>query len=295
MPTERARRNKESGRFDIVIIPAGEGGASRSLSFSKRKLWFVIAGSLFAVFFISLAGLIYTPLALIIPLPNSVLEEKYGRQLLATQMELRALGQEVIRLGEYNRHLRTILGVGRADSAAAMYDPADFVVTEQDASVPTDLMLEPYVSEYVPQAGSYSPVSVVVDAGPSGMVRLPFVSPVTGIVSQRFEADKGHFGIDFASKLGTPVFASASGSVIFSGWTHDGGNMVMITHGSGYVTVYKHNQTLLVAPHVNVERGAVIALLGSSGSSTGPHLHFEIWKDGNPVDPEELLLESIAG
>lgn len=295
MPTEGARRKKETGGFDIVVIPAGEGGSPRSFSVSKKKLWLVVSGLLLAVFFISLAGLIYTPLALIIPLPNSVLEEKYGRQLLATQTELRSLGQEVIRLGEYNRHLRTILGSGSGDTTGYVYEPTDLVMEEDGLPPPTDLTLEPYQSEYGQTAGQYGAVNIVIDGGTSGVARLPFVSPVAGIVSQQFEAEKGHFGIDFASKLGTPVFASAAGSVIFSGWTHDGGNMVMITHGNGFLTVYKHNQSLLVGPHASVNRGDVIALLGSSGSSTGPHLHFEIWKDGIPVDPEDLLLETVSG
>ena len=80
MPSERAHRSEKSDQFDIVVIPAGQGGTSRSYRLSKRKLWFLGSGALLVIVLAILAGLIYTPLASVIPIPNSVLEEKYGRQ-----------------------------------------------------------------------------------------------------------------------------------------------------------------------------------------------------------------------
>jgi murein DD-endopeptidase MepM/ murein hydrolase activator NlpD len=70
--------------------------------------------------------------------------------------------------------------------------------------------------------------------------------------------------------------------------------MIMISHGLGYLTVYKHNQSLLVPPHTVVRRDELIALVGASGKTTGPHLHFEVWKDGMPVDPASYLLRPPA-
>jgi murein DD-endopeptidase MepM/ murein hydrolase activator NlpD len=114
---------------------------------------------------------------------------------------------------------------------------------------------------------------------------------VSGIITQRFDPERMHFGVDYASKLGTPVYAAGDGYVVFSGWTHDDGNMLIISHAEGFLTVYKHNQSLLTPAHETVERGEPIGLLGSSGqTSTGPHLHFEVWKDGVPVDPEQFVL-----
>jgi murein DD-endopeptidase MepM/ murein hydrolase activator NlpD len=79
--------------------------------------------------------------------------------------------------------------------------------------------------------------------------------------------------------------------VIFSGWTYDDGYMIMIGHGSGYQTSYKHNEALLKEIGARVRRGEPIALLGSSGrTSSGPHLHFEVWKDAVPQDPKDYIL-----
>jgi murein DD-endopeptidase MepM/ murein hydrolase activator NlpD len=97
--------------------------------------------------------------------------------------------------------------------------------------------------------------------------------------------------MDFAGKQGTPVYAAADGHVILSGWTYDDGNMVILSHGGGYLTVYKHNRSLLIGEHSVVRRGEPIALLGTSGkTSLGPHLHFEVWKDGIPQNPADYLL-----
>lgn len=290
MPSERAHRSSKTDQFDIVVIPAGQGGTSRSYRLTKRKLWLMGSGVLFVIILAVLAGLIFTPLALVVPIPNSVLEEKYGRQLLATQKQLHTLGQEVVRLGEYNRQLRKILGDPGEGTSVALSDTFISRGDEVAEDVPADLSLAPLQGEFSVEADEPRRVEYVTYLGPEHHGTLPFVSPVGGMVTQRFDSDRRHYGIDYAAKLGTPVFAAADGYVVFSGWTPHDGNMVMISHGGGMMTVYKHNQTLLTPAHVTLSRGDAIALLGSSGSSTGPHLHFEIWKDGTPVNPEEYLL-----
>ena len=97
--------------------------------------------------------------------------------------------------------------------------------------------------------------------------------------------------MDIAGQRGTPVQAPGDGVVLFAGWTYDDGNMLIIAHGGGYLTVFKHNQSLLKSALSGVKRGEPIALLGTSGrTSLGPHLHFEVWKNGLPQDPNEYLL-----
>jgi murein DD-endopeptidase MepM/ murein hydrolase activator NlpD len=120
---------------------------------------------------------------------------------------------------------------------------------------------------------------------------FPLVTPVRGFLTQGFDPSRNHFGIDIAAQRGTPIYAAGDGVVVFSGWTYDDGNMVILAHGGGYLTVYKHNQSLLKSTLNGVKRGEAIALLGSSGeTSRGPHLHFEVWKNGVPQDPNGYLL-----
>jgi len=98
-----------------------------------------------------------------------------------------------------------------------------------------------------------------------------------------------HTGVDFASKRGTPVHATADGVVVFSGWRSGYGRLVEIRHVDGMITRYAHNQTNLVAQGEMVEKGQVIAKLGSTGHSTGPHVHFEVRIDDQAVNPLKYI------
>lgn len=98
-----------------------------------------------------------------------------------------------------------------------------------------------------------------------------------------------HAGIDFAGAPGTRVLVVADGVVSFAGRDRNYGKLVEITHGNGYVTRYAHNSTLLVEPGQTVRRGDALALMGSTGRSTGPHLHFEVLRDGRHVNPMSFV------
>ena len=118
-----------------------------------------------------------------------------------------------------------------------------------------------------------------------------FDKPVNGFISRDFDPAKGHMGIDFVVKSGTPVYASANGYVIFSDYTNKDGNMLIIGHPDNYITVYKHCSVLMKKERDTVIQGELIALSGNTGEiTTGPHLHFEIWKNGQPIDPKRVLI-----
>ena len=119
---------------------------------------------------------------------------------------------------------------------------------------------------------------------------VPSLLPVSGVVTQNIIIDneddiRKHLGVDIAVPIGEPILASASGQIVFSGWTPELGNLIVIYHNNEYFTYYGHNELILVNSYDKVERGDVIATSGNSGISSGPHLHFEIWKNGEPVDP----------
>jgi murein DD-endopeptidase MepM/ murein hydrolase activator NlpD len=108
------------------------------------------------------------------------------------------------------------------------------------------------------------------------------VHPITGV-------RKLHTGDDIAINRGTPLHATADGIVSFADRSAGSGNVVVLEHGYGYSTVYAHDSKILVHPGEKVKRGDVIAYSGSTGSSTGPHVHYEVWKNGKSVNPEPYL------
>lgn len=118
-----------------------------------------------------------------------------------------------------------------------------------------------------------------------------FILPVNGYISRGFDPDRAHFGIDLVVKDGTPVYASAGGFVVFSGYTNNYGHIIILSHSDDYLSIYKHCSVILKKEREFVKQGELIAQSGNSGlATTGPHLHFEIWRNGKPVDPETLLI-----
>lgn len=121
-------------------------------------------------------------------------------------------------------------------------------------------------------------------------VRQGFVSSYFGERQDPFNGHQAfHRGVDFASEEGSEVIAVASGVVTFVGERPGYGTMVEISHGDGFVTRYGHNQSNLVSVGQTVARGQTIALMGSSGRSTGPHVHFEVLRGGVHVDPLSFI------
>ncbi len=108
------------------------------------------------------------------------------------------------------------------------------------------------------------------------------VHPTLGVYKQ-------HTGIDIGASYGTNVLAAADGTVIIAGWNNAYGNYVVINHGGGVTTLYGHNSSLTVSKGQYVTRGQVIAKVGSTGYSTGPHIHFEVQVNGSPVNPMSYL------
>ncbi len=125
----------------------------------------------------------------------------------------------------------------------------------------------------------------VIDV-PEDDERGMFISmPFGETISPGSEYAREHEGIDFPAPFGTPVLSAADGTVKEAGYTMDKGNYVILEHEDGYSTVYAHMDEILTEVGKTVERGEQIGTVGSSGRSTGPHLHFELRIDGEPVDP----------
>ncbi len=123
---------------------------------------------------------------------------------------------------------------------------------------------------------------------------LPLGYPVKGYLSRSYQPDDAnprvrHFGIDLAVGVGTPVIATADGVVSFAGWDSTFGWEVILKHADGLETMYGHNDSLLVHAGDVAKFGETIAVSGNTGSSTAPHVHYEIRKDGVAVNPEDYL------
>ena len=116
------------------------------------------------------------------------------------------------------------------------------------------------------------------------------ISPIEGIITSGFDKVTNHFAVDIAAASNTPVKTCYEGTVIFADWTSETGNIIIVQHENNLLSAYKHNSALLKEVGEFVRSGEAIAIIGNSGeNSTGPHLHFELWFEGAPIDPQNFI------
>lgn len=121
-------------------------------------------------------------------------------------------------------------------------------------------------------------------------VSIVLFPPVKGMITEKFNPANKHYAVDIALAKNTPIKSITSGKVIFADWTPSTGNVIILRHNNGFISVYKHAASLTVSQGDAVKTGEVIALAGSTGQeSTGVHLHFELWKDGYSIDPSIFI------
>ncbi|MFD2822523.1 M23 family metallopeptidase [Lacinutrix iliipiscaria] len=114
--------------------------------------------------------------------------------------------------------------------------------------------------------------------------------PVNGTITETYNAKEKHYAVDIVVPKDTPIKATADGTVIFADWTTGTGHVILIEHSHGLISVYKHNASLTKAQGDLVKSGEVIAMSGNTGElTTGPHLHFELWSDGYPINPTNFI------
>lgn len=293
MAEESVHHRAQNQQYTIVFIPASEVGIPKKITVGKVGLVGGALGLLTLIAGIVICALIYTPLGLYVHIPNPELENRYNTQIVAIQERLSQLTENLVTLRGYNVRLRKALGENISPDDSAMI--AVNLVARQSGSRVRE---EPQGNsrraargfETLNPAEGLAP-TVVVPAVWRLQPEFPMTLPTHGYITQEFDAERQHLGVDFAGKDGSIISAAADGIVVFAGWTYDDGYMIMLAHGNGYRTTYKHNQALLTSADVVVHRGEPIALLGNTGNTSyGPHLHFEVWKDGVPMNPKDFLI-----
>lgn len=188
---------------------------------------------------------------------------------------------------------------------------ASMTYTPKAVALPDDPVIYPSLAMMTPGSGSNGLIQgsdadmdlpELEDLPPTKPVKSPkklkltFSKPVlNAVISSPFGWRWGrmHEGVDLAVAQGTPILATEAGKVTYSGWLGGYGNFVSIDHGGGFVSRYGHASVLLVHAGQKIKKGQTIALVGSTGNSTGPHLHFEVVSNGKPRNPLAMINKAI--
>lgn len=186
-----------------------------------------------------------------------------------------------------NLYFKSIQRVLSGDIEPQEQDVQEIIRSEVDKS---DIIyyqtstVDSLLREKVEQEDKYNPLT------PNTDISLVLFPPVKGEISEPFSIETKHYAVDIIPELHAPVKSVADGTIIFSEWSVDTGNVIIIKHNNNLVSVYKHNASLTKSQGDLVKAGEVIATVGNSGNlTTGPHLHFELWYDGYPIDPTNFI------
>lgn len=225
----------------------------------------------------------YTPLRELIPgYPNAHVRNN----IIRNNIRLDSLQKEINYRDQYFNNINKIIAGER---------PEDFM---NEIKIPTDdspefarSSADSILRHDVDLAEKLSLPNISQQQSDLKIDKLHFFAPVRGMVTNSFNPLSNHFGTDVVAGPNEVVKATLDGTVIMAAWTLETGHVIQIQHTNNLISVYKHNAELLQKVGMKVKAGDAIAIIGNSGElTTGPHLHFEIWQNGAPLNPEDLVV-----
>lgn len=258
------QKKRKTKYYTLLVVPDNER-TTHSLRFSLAKIRIIIILVAIVVTLIVFGAITYLPLTKMYLAYSNI--EKDNERLRKSLVQVNDIQSDLDKLKKINQKLRSSLsGYVQIVDSENDNNNADLDLFEQTAQ----------------ERAMFN--------------SIPGIFPVEGFytITRGFEVGsflkEPHMAVDIAGNSGMPVKATADGVVVFSGWTPQEGNVIILQHAYEYMSFYKHNMKNIVQSLEHVEKGQVIALLGGSGEITsGVHLHFEVWKDLKPIDPLKLI------
>ena len=303
-------------RWRVVVVPPGSG-ASKVIEVSQSLVKLALGVGL--VFVVATLLLGYTTISrtLTIARHQGLQQENelLARELGEMEGRIDRLQDTLGTIQQRSAKIRLLAGLDPVDPqviAAGIGGPTSLaastaelrsagVLGERTADVKVDL--NAMIRRANLLASAFSEAADSLELRTAQLAATPSIMPTSGWLTSAFSSmrmhpilhiDRPHEGIDVVAPAGTPIEAPAAGVVVSAGWENGFGNSVVIDHGFGLVTRYAHASRLLVSAGQRVKRGDRIALVGSTGLATGPHLHYEVHVNGKAVDPLHYVLPSVV-
>jgi len=257
--------------FSLIVAPHGTG---TTVTFDLPANIGMMVFVLVVVFFVGIGfiGVTYTKLAVLALQATKLRAE--NEVLRSENEKIEEIQVEIARIESLKRQIETWAGIARNRSSERNPQEGDVPVTNYWPRRYTYGIMKPFYAGFAPF--------------PKGLLL-----PADGWISRGFtvatRSEAGHPGIDIVGPKGTPVRCALDGVVKSAGWDEVYGNLVVIEHADSIQTAYGHNDKILVKEGDNVTKGQIVAIVGSTGKSTAPHVHFSILKNNRPVDPGQYV------
>jgi murein DD-endopeptidase MepM/ murein hydrolase activator NlpD len=280
-PKGKRLLKKLKSKFRLTVINEKTFDEQFSYSLTPMNLIIMFGGflMLFGLLFYGLVA--YTPVKRLLP---GYTDQSFNIEAIEARTRVDSLLDAARQQDKYIHDLQIILGGGTLTNSS---DTGKVEVQQVNLDYKTSTM-ESALRQQLTDRERYS---LTLEEG-ADITKKGFLlfKPVNGTLSNPFDPKSGHFGIDLMAAKEEPVKAVLDGTVIMASFTANDGNVLQIQHANNFISVYKHNSALLKKSGDMVKAGESIAFIGDSGDhSEGPHLHFELWENGLPVNPTDYL------
>ena len=282
MARKKKLKKKLLHKYRLVVL--NEDTFEERLAFKLTRLNVFVLGSLVAIFLVAITTVFIalTPVREYIPGYSSTALQQQALELdFKTDSLLKVINMNDSYISSVKRVLRGEV------SAVVINKDSIFKAAQADSDI---LNLNPSRADSILRAKVNNEDKYNLFDTATTAADFVFFPPVNGSISSGFDANEKHYAVDIVIPKNTPVKATADGRVLFASWTSDASYVIIIDHGDELISVYKHNSSLTKVQGDFVKSREVIAISGSSGElSTGPHLHFELWNNGIPLNPTTFI------
>ncbi len=280
-----------NARYKVVVLH--EDTFEEKAAF-RGKLWYWITGTISAI----LVLVVFTVVLIrSTPLREYVIGDTlsgYERSaLLETYARIDSMEQVTRAQEQYLNNIKQVISGEAGETTAATgeeHAATDVAVAPTTETPPVGLSEDELALRELVESGAPYDLPENPGASRTGISSYTFYSPIKGIISSNFSTRDQHYAVDIAVKQNEPVRSTLSGHVVFASYTPETGYVAIVQHGNNLLSLYKHCASIIKKVGSFVRGGEVIAFAGNTGSlTTGPHLHFELWYNGNPVNPTDYI------
>ena len=274
-------------KYKLVLMDAGSYEEKFSFRLTRLGVFSVVGALVILLVFVTLYLVAFTALREYIPgyadvnMPKKVYELQQradSLEIIFRQQNLYVTNLRQVLLG---KEVPDNMPPGKNDYVN--YDTITMTISAEDSLLRAEYEQQSKYNLNQNQTRTYS-------YAPADLGNMNFFPPIKGIVTRSFDSKLDHYGVDIVARSNSAIKAVLDGTVIFSDWTLQTGYIIGLQHRNNLISVYKHNSSLLKQEGAYVKAGETISIVGASGElSTGPHLHFELWHNGAPVNPEEFI------
>lgn len=293
------KRRKKNSKITFLVIPQAADSPLQA-SFTRKTLMMIIILAGLIIISGGIISFLYFDGQAELKSVNALKKDNYNKDETIQQLtkEIEEIEEQQLNISNKQAEIKQLMGIEAKKSSTVKPSRGgqggDERTNKRQEDVQPFYLAQNIKTTLAKQEKELDDMIAAVNNNTTYFRRVPNQWPVEGEISSEIgwrkspfggRGESFHDGIDIAGDSGTEIVAAGDGTVIFTGWQPVYGKTIIIEHGYGFKTKYSHNSAILVNEGEKVKKGQLVAKMGSTGRSTGPHLHFSVYKEDNPQNP----------